>query len=98
MTSSDNRNPVADPSVGAAPRSAGQDGGSSRRRFLRRTVVGGVSLAGALPVVASALSGPPEAARDGTVVAGSTQGRADDPLLEVLRRHGSEFGGIDRVS
>lgn len=80
---------------------ASVDGGA-RRRFLRQTVVGGVSLAGALPVVASALSAPSGTAagtggeHDGTAGTAAARGRADDPLLEVLRRHGGEFGGIDR--
>lgn len=73
-------------------------GGSGRRRFLRTAMVGGVSLAGALPVVSAAMSSAVTPAggaqRDSGPVAHDASGEA---LLEVLQRYGSELGGVTRV-
>ncbi|MGE0581328.1 MAG: hypothetical protein AB7P31_04240 [Steroidobacteraceae bacterium] len=64
----------------------------ARRRFLRTAVVGGVSIVAALPVAASALPGNAPVAR-----AGSARDAADGAVLDVLRRYGSELGGVTRV-
>jgi len=73
-------------------------GGSGRRRFLRTAMVGGVSLAGALPVVsaamASAVTVPGDGERKPGPVAHDASGEA---LLDVLQRYGSELGGVTRV-
>ena len=73
-------------------------GGSGRRRFLRTAMVGGVSLAGALPVVSAAMSSammvPGGNVRTSGPVAHDASGEA---LLEVLQRYGSEFGSVTRV-
>ena len=73
-------------------------GGSGRRRFLRTAMVGGVSLAGALPVVsaamASAVTVPGGGERKSGPVAHDASGEA---LLDVLQRYGSELGGVTRV-
>lgn len=80
----------------------GQGENAARRRFLRTAVVGGVSLVGALPVVAASLHGTATAAKAGGEMGSDAAGvvardAGGDPLLDVLQRYGSELGGATRV-
>lgn len=62
----------------------------SRRTFLQRTMAGGAAIAGTVPVANA--DAKPMVPRSN-----QTEDAAQDPLEDIVARHGSELGDLRKV-